>query len=524
MSAQPVRPAFRAARLWPLLPALIALLVYRLTLAPDLTWGHNGADGGDLLTAALTGGVPHPSGYPTYLLLLRAWLALLGGTPAFAGNLFSAVAAAGAILGIAVTSAFVLERLSCPLPTARLIAAATALLLAFSPTLWSQAVITEVYGLHALFATLLIYVTIRLGESHPIGGLQGLIAGLVLGIGLGNHLSLLLLIPGSIAYLWLARARFSRRGVGGIIAGCVLGLLVYLYLPWAARSDPPINWGDPRDLSRLWWLVSGRVYQPLVFAFPLQWLPWRLSSWASLLLQNLSFPGLALALLGLWHAGEVRRDLQSMILLHGGIISIYALGYDTADSYVYLIPAYLALAPAVALGAWVFGKEALRWSAAHRPAWRRGIPILLTLAFLALPFAQAWRYWEAEDLSRDTEAASFGKEALATADSDALLVASSDAVTFALWYYRYGLGMRPDVAILNPRLYAFDWYQRTVSHWHPDVVLIGDRATPPDFETLLEENMRVRPVYLAELLAFPQTRYNVVVKGPIYRLYLPGSQ
>ncbi|MGD9101843.1 MAG: DUF2723 domain-containing protein, partial [Anaerolineae bacterium] len=48
------------------------MLVYGLTLAPGLTWAHYGADGGDLVTAAHTLGVPHPPGYPTYTLL--AWL------------------------------------------------------------------------------------------------------------------------------------------------------------------------------------------------------------------------------------------------------------------------------------------------------------------------------------------------------------------------------------------------------------------------------------------------------------------
>ncbi|MGC8878576.1 MAG: protein O-mannosyl-transferase family, partial [Anaerolineae bacterium] len=48
---------------------LLAFIVYLITLAPSITWCNDGADGGDLITATVTGGVPHPSGYPTYLLL-----------------------------------------------------------------------------------------------------------------------------------------------------------------------------------------------------------------------------------------------------------------------------------------------------------------------------------------------------------------------------------------------------------------------------------------------------------------------
>ena len=41
--------------------------------------------------------MPHPSGYPTYQLLLRAAIALFPGEPARAGNWLSALCAAAAV-------------------------------------------------------------------------------------------------------------------------------------------------------------------------------------------------------------------------------------------------------------------------------------------------------------------------------------------------------------------------------------------------------------------------------------------
>jgi hypothetical protein len=73
------------------------LLVYLLTLARTLTWAHDGADGGDLIVAVLTGGVPHPPGYPTYLLLGSLFARLQVGAPAFRLNLMSAVGAAAVV-------------------------------------------------------------------------------------------------------------------------------------------------------------------------------------------------------------------------------------------------------------------------------------------------------------------------------------------------------------------------------------------------------------------------------------------
>ncbi|HEY64681.1 MAG TPA: DUF2723 domain-containing protein [Caldilineae bacterium] len=508
-------------RIWLVVPSLVSFAIYRATLAPDLTWAHHGADGGDLLTAALTGGVPHPSGYPTYLLFLRGFLTLFSDAPAFGGNLFSALSMSLALFFTALSCAKVLKDLSAPTTASCFIAGVVTAIIGLGSTLWSQAVITEVYGLHVLFTALLLYLTVRIKRGASMGGRDALWIGLALGVGLGNHLSLILTVPAIIVYAWLCRLRLSRWALLGLIGGSALGLTVYGYLVYAARSNPPVNWGDPRDLPRLWWLVSGRVYQPLVFGFPLVWLPRRLSSWASLLLDNLTLPGLALALFGLWWTQIRHRGLFGMVVTQAAMFSVYALGYDTADSYVYLIPMYLAFALMMTVGAWVVGTEALRWGEAHGAAACRLVVIGLTSALVALPVVQAWRHWGEMDVSGDREAIEFAKEAFAVAEPNALIITATDQPTFALWYARYGLGMRPDVAIVNLNLYAFDWYRDTIARWHPDIVLMDRYAHPPDFEELLQVNMEVRPVYLAELVASPLGHYSALRKGPLYRLLSP---
>ena len=70
-------------------------LVYLATLAPDITWAYQGTDGGDLITAAYTLGVPHPSGYPTYVLMGWLFSKLPVGTIAWRFNfLYSAKSSA----------------------------------------------------------------------------------------------------------------------------------------------------------------------------------------------------------------------------------------------------------------------------------------------------------------------------------------------------------------------------------------------------------------------------------------------
>src|SRR5512136_2984111 len=96
-----------ACRVWIEAAALglLAAAVYWLSLAPTITWQHDGADSGDLATAVAVGGVPHPSGYPTYLALAELFRVLpLGGDVAYRLNLMSAVCAAAAagLLSLAI--------------------------------------------------------------------------------------------------------------------------------------------------------------------------------------------------------------------------------------------------------------------------------------------------------------------------------------------------------------------------------------------------------------------------------------
>ena len=74
--------------------AITAAAGYALTLAPGLTWAHNGADGGDLAAAVAGLGVPHPPGYPAYVLLGKVFALLPLRDIAFRLNIMSAACAA----------------------------------------------------------------------------------------------------------------------------------------------------------------------------------------------------------------------------------------------------------------------------------------------------------------------------------------------------------------------------------------------------------------------------------------------
>jgi hypothetical protein len=128
-----------------------------------------------------------------------------------------------------------------------------------------------------------------------------------------------------------------------------VGLLVYLTLPLRAVFHPSVNWGNPVTLDNFGWLVSGRLYQDelIVLALPSIWT--RIQSAAALLLDQFGLPGLVLSLTGLvlffTPSALVRNTLWML-----AVFSIFAIGYATDDSYLYLIPAVLSFAVWIGLG------------------------------------------------------------------------------------------------------------------------------------------------------------------------------
>ena len=46
-----------------------------------------------------------------------------------------------------------------------------------------------------------------------------------------------------------------------------------------------------------------------------------------------------------------------------------------------------------------------------------------------------------------------------------------DRDTFTLWYYHFALEERTDLAVIAQPLLNYDWYQTTLDHVYPDLLL-----------------------------------------------------
>ena len=464
---------------------LASFALYLSTLAPTLTWGWNGkgVDGGEFLTAAHTLGIPHPPGYPTYTLLLKSFTTLVPiGDVAFRGNLLSATLASVSVFAIY----WIIARIAAaaaPGASQYLVVAGAALggaVFATSPLFWSQAVITEVYALNALFAALLLLIASRLALRRPADRPTALASpavklalfGLVLGIGLGNHLTLLAVAVPLLYWLWTALG-WRRLASPWMMAALVLGLAVYLYLPIRAAQDPPVNWGNAATLREAVWMLSARPYQEYVFGVAPGTIASRIVTWTELVFSQFNPLGIFIGLMAVRALRPSMRGFLIASLSSIALISIYSVMYNTVDFEVLMIPAFLLFAVWVGIGfVWIAGTWIPRRSAVESPSSRlrklaRPVPVLAVLAFLLLPGVSVALNYDSQDLSDDRRALEHAREIIDAVPDGSVIVSSQEKNVFSLWYMRYVDEPQRDVAVIAARLLQFDWYLDQVHRMFP---------------------------------------------------------
>jgi len=513
--------------------ASLAFLIYLLTLAPGLTWRNSASDGGDLLTAAFTWGIPHPTGYPTYLILLRGFSAVVPtGSAALHGNLFSAVTASVAIGLLFMATVRILR--SLPLSSGMtdryvlISAGVSSISMAASRELWSQATVTEVYALNALFVSAILWITLGLRDRQRDGGVgwrYGAGIGLLFGVALGNHLTIAAVILPLLAWGILGggvRALRVRHALPIMMAGA-LGLCVYAYAPIASSQGPALNWGHPDSLRGFWWMVSGTAYQDYAFGVGGQDLWDRLVYSADLLFAQFAFIGVLLGLAGLPIIWGHRRYLVVAHLVSMGILIAYAASYHTVDSFIYLIPVFMLFSIWIAAGTLrlLSNIDTVQQAVpALRSIRHRVIAATFLLAIVAtVPGFSITSNFSQLDLSDDHEAADYAVAAFDSMEPESIVFTRTENSVFSLWYQSYVAEIEQKVMPISVPHIVFDWY------WDDLVIQFPERmpATRPESMqdrvlAIIDHNLGINPLYEADagMTALPGLR--LVEDGILFRI------
>jgi len=215
-------------------------VVYLATCARSVLGGDNG----EFATLFAVGGVAHPSGYPLYVLWLRAWSWLPASSPAHGAALATAlVGALGAAAFLFAARAWGASRRGA------LFALGT---FAFASLPWRLSTHAEVFALNTALALTIAGLA---GPDAPARGTRrAALLGLVAGAALANHLSSVLLAPIGFYGLFVGMRESPRRARTLALATLALapGLATYAQLYFAARHpEGRLVWGATTSLAGL---------------------------------------------------------------------------------------------------------------------------------------------------------------------------------------------------------------------------------------------------------------------------------
>jgi hypothetical protein len=456
-------------RLAPFVAFLVLVALYIATLTPSVA----GGDSGELTAAALTGGVPHPSGYPLFALLARLFAVLpLGHSPVWRVNLLSAVsmAVAGA-LACAVVQSWTRNA------AAGLMAAA---LFGTSPVVWSNATSAEVFGLNAMFVALEFHLWSRV--ERTLSRLDVFVLLGVSGLAMGNHHTFVFVgAPLVLRSLWAARHSLGAKGVALALGFGLSGLLPYFYLMVASASAAAVSWGDQTTIDGLVALILRRDYGTFsmgrptaerVFVTGGTFLPTLGHMWGQAF-PRLLWLGPLVALSGLPLAMKSRptRKAASLLLF---VFCFYGLTYCALSNLSISRPLYLTilgrfciesdLLLAIAAG---FGLAALLQRLAARNRWPRLVPVGVGAVFA---FGVAAHAGEANGRN-NTVLRDFVTTAFASLPANAIVLSVGDEVTNSAFYLHEVEKLRPDVIHLGRTYLAAPWYTARQRRLHRDLYL-----------------------------------------------------
>lgn len=524
---------------------LASLLLYWLTLAPTVTF----VDSGELILAADRLGVAHPPGFPLYVILAHLATLIPVGNVAqrvhFASALFASASAGTLTLltGEALLTTRLLARgarrdrkgkkkakKAEPRNGAggvALVAAAVAsgFLLAFSRTLWSYATIAEVYTLNTFLIVVVFFMVFRWRrlsvetmQSPPrVGQSRGrdpwlYAAALIFGLSLCvHHVTSALTLPALaiLVYSTEGAAFFRSKRLLWAALFAAAGLSIYIYLPIAASASPLFNWGNPSNLARFWWHLTGRQYQ--VFLSGEGVMSGEAKEFAGLVWREFAALPMAMAFAFAGFVIAFKRDRSLLFFTMAAILAnlAYTLNYKIAeDKDAYYLPVFVVLTLAAGYGAeWVIRRaDRLRFDAIASVAVAAAVIAVPAIALTGnLGYNNRSRYFIARD---------YVENIAGTIDKGGMLLTLDWQVYSPLLYMREVEGYRTDVVGIDVNLLRRSWYFDYLKLAYPELmaeiraevdVFLDDLRNwehdPDAYERDMTLNRRISERYLAMLKA-----------------------
>jgi len=489
-----------------LITALFVFIIYLFTLAPSVVQ----IDSGELAAVQAIPGIAHPTGYPLFTMLGYLFsLIPLPFTKIFQLNILAAIYCSASVGVFTCTIKYCMDNLSVfkkkisiqkeaakkgkkkgkyqiekevnkeeLSENIKLITAVFGgLILAFSRTFWFQSTSVEVYSLHLLLITLIIFFLLKayVKSFENDKFTNWLLFAFVLAFGFTNHLTTLMILPGT-AYLYFSRYKFNsasfKKLVLMILLFVVVLVAIYSYLPLRASQNPILNWGNPLDWERILRHITGKQYQVWLFS-SFDSAGKQFSHFWSILPFEF-FIGLLLAVIGLFVSIFKSRKLAWFILITFVFTLLYSINYDIHDIDSYFLLAFVMLSFFAAFGA---------LKVLELKSLRKNLAVIILAVVIAI---QLFFNFINVNQSGVRTFEDYTKAVLNTTPKNSIIFSYQwDYFISASYYYQYVEDFRKDVTVIDKELMRRSWYYNQINN-HDQKVINGVRTEIDQFLIALQ--------------------------------------
>lgn len=417
----------------------------------NLSRGVYGGDVGDLVTASFVRGVAHPPGYPLFTFLgnILSHIPNLA-SPAFGVGLISAVSAAAGV------SLFYVIQMRFTKNVA--ISVLGSLILGFSFFYWFYSEIAEVFALCSFFSILLFLFALLFKQTKKQIYLYALV--FTGAISLTNQQTIILVFPS--LFLLIASELYTvvkkRKSIllwMGLFG--LLGMMPYLYIPYAASFHPVVNWDNVHDVSSFLRLFLRQDYGTLqagIFETPsfLQRIV-SINIYLVTLIAQVTIPVVVISLLGLWELLKKDKVVFWAIavgwVLSGPVFIAYA-GFPLTSSFILgVAERFFLLSSVVILIPFGLGLSFLIQKLVSFLPQRKYYSVLFQSFFFLIPLLLFVYNFPKTNLSTVMIGDLYAKDLLTVLPPNAVLVISGDSLVFNTWYVHFVQNVRPDITLYN---------------------------------------------------------------------------
>ena len=455
-------------RLFPVVIFLLCSAAYILAAFPSVA----GGDSGEIITAAFVLGIPHPPGYPLYTLLGKIFTFLPVANIAFRVNLLAVFFGALASVMLYLMTVSLLKRVFSGLKESGLhiSAAIVSLVFAFGGIFFEQAINAKggIYTLNA-FLMLSIIAAVEAGTARTAktvceertegkGGERYIFLGaFLLGLGVANHQTIILVLPSLLLYMYMTEKRvFSLKNIGKAVLFFVLGTAFYIYLPIRSLANPPLDWGNPENLTNLIAHITRKGYGALSKnPYSLELAFRQTFEFFKYLGSQVTLVFAAFGVLGLYLVYKADKKIfwsfLSLLLILGPGFILIINPEPVSDDWPFIkiftlpaIPVFLVFA-----AAGIFKLGSILKSRKYLSPAIMAILILFTAYNADTCFVK-------NNHGTDKISAEYGRNVLKTMDKDGILFASDDNIMFPLVYFTMTEKLRPDVKVYDDYGWIFE--------------------------------------------------------------------